>query len=252
MVQFRHCHLRSGGSARSRRWSDDLEPRFGTCVLFPKGNRRLVVPHRDNGNGEVSNNVEKMMIREVRDFIARGNVIDLAVGIIIGAAFTAIVASIVEDLVNPLIGLIVGGIDFSSVSFGVGDAQFKVGNFINAVIKFLIIAWIVFLIVKAVNKMKDVAMKVEVVEPESEASKPPTTEELLAEIRDALKFGDRGGILLGPANLQVFFLVRRLSAVLLVWNLAHFFVHLVSCRRPGDLPSARQVTTLQRVRVTVA
>jgi len=127
------------------------------------------------------------MIREFRDFIARGNVIDLAVGIIIGAAFTAIVASIVEDLVNPLIGLVVGGVDFSAVSFGVGDAQFKVGNFINAVIKFLIIAWVVFLIVKAVNKMKDVAMKVEVIEPEPDAPKPPTTEELLAEIRDALK-----------------------------------------------------------------
>jgi large conductance mechanosensitive channel len=160
-------------------------PRFGTLVLFPKGDRRLVVRVPDSESGEVRNNVERMMIREFRDFIARGNVIDLAVGIIIGAAFTAIVASIVEDLVNPLIGLIVGGIDFSSVSFGVGDAQFKVGNFINAVIKFLIIAWIVFLIVKAVNKMKDVAMTVEVKEPE--APKEPSTEELLAEIRDALK-----------------------------------------------------------------
>jgi large conductance mechanosensitive channel len=127
------------------------------------------------------------MIKEFREFIARGNVIDLAVGIIIGAAFTAIVNSIVEDLVNPLIGLIIGGVDFSAISFGLGDAQFMVGNFINAVIKFVIIAWVVFLIVKAVNKMKDVAMKVEVVEPEPEASKPPTTEELLAEIRDALK-----------------------------------------------------------------
>ena len=130
------------------------------------------------------------MIREFRDFIARGNVIDLAVGIIIGAAFTAIVTSIVEDLVNPLIGLIAGGIDFNSVSFGVGDAQFKVGNFINAVIKFLIIAWVVFLIVKAVNKMKDVAMKVEVVDPGLDAPKAPTAEELLAEIRDALKARD--------------------------------------------------------------
>jgi large conductance mechanosensitive channel len=125
------------------------------------------------------------MIREFREFIARGNVIDLAVGIIIGAAFTAIVTSIVEDLVNPLIGLVVGGVDFSAVSFGVGDAQFMVGNFINAVIKFLIIAWVVFLIVKGVNKMKDVAMKVEVVEPEP--PKGPSTEELLTEIRDALR-----------------------------------------------------------------
>ena len=125
------------------------------------------------------------MIKEFRDFIARGNVIDLAVGIIIGAAFTAIVTSIVEDLVNPLIGLIVGGIDFGAFSVGVGDARFMVGNFFNAVIKFLIIAWVVFLIVKGVNKMKDVAMKVEVKEPE--APKGPTTEELLMEIRDALK-----------------------------------------------------------------
>jgi large conductance mechanosensitive channel len=125
------------------------------------------------------------MIKEFKEFIARGNVIDLAVGIIIGAAFTAIVNSIVEDLVNPLIGLIIGGIDFSSISFGLGDAQFMVGNFINAVIKFVIIAWVVFLIVKAVNKMKDVTMKVEVVEPEP--PKGPTQEELLAEIRDALR-----------------------------------------------------------------
>jgi large conductance mechanosensitive channel len=125
------------------------------------------------------------MIKEFRDFIARGNVIDLAVAFIIGVAFTAIVTSIVEDLVNPLIGLIVGGVDFSTVSFGVGDAQFMVGNFINAVIRFLIIAWVVFLIVKGVNKMKDVAMKVEVVEPEE--PKGPTQEELLIEIRDALR-----------------------------------------------------------------
>ena len=127
------------------------------------------------------------MIQEFRDFIARGNVIDLAVGIIIGAAFTAIVTSLVQDLVNPLIGLIIGGIDFSAFSIGVGDAQFMVGNFINAVIKFFIIAWVVFLIVKGVNRMKGAAMKVEVVQPEPEARKGPTQEELLTEIRDALK-----------------------------------------------------------------
>ena len=125
------------------------------------------------------------MLKEFRDFIARGNVIDLAVGIIIGAAFTAIVTSVVEDLVNPLIGLIVGGIDFSSVSFGVGDAQFMIGNFINAVIKFLIIAWVVFLIVKAVNRVTAMAAKKE--EPAPEEPKGPTQEELLVEIRDLLK-----------------------------------------------------------------
>ncbi len=124
------------------------------------------------------------MLKEFRDFIARGNVMDMAVGIIIGAAFTAIVASLVDDLVNPLIGLFVGGIDFSGVSFGLGDAQFMLGNFINAVIKFVIIAWVVFLLVKGVNRVKDATTKAE---PEPEAPPPPPQEALLAEIRDLLK-----------------------------------------------------------------
>lgn len=125
------------------------------------------------------------MLNEFKAFIARGNVMDMAVGIIMGAAFTAIVTSLVDDLVNPLIGLLVGGVDFSKVSFGFGDAQFKLGNFINAVIKFIIIAWVVFLIVKGMNRMKDAMMKKET--PAPEAPKGPTAEELLAEIRDALK-----------------------------------------------------------------
>ncbi len=125
------------------------------------------------------------MIQEFKDFIARGNVMDMAVGIIMGAAFTAIVTSLVDDLVNPLIGLFVGGIDFSAMSVGVGDAQFMYGNFINAVIKFLIIAWVVFLLVKGVNRMRDMAAKKE--EPAPEEPKGPTQEELLTEIRDALK-----------------------------------------------------------------
>lgn len=119
------------------------------------------------------------MIKEFKDFIAKGNVMDLAVGIIIGAAFTAIVTSLVDDLIQPLIGLIVGGIDFSAVKFGVGDAQFLVGNFVTAFINFLIIAFVVFLLVKFVNKLKGPAA------PEAPAG--PTSEELLAEIRDALK-----------------------------------------------------------------
>ncbi|NGM44169.1 large-conductance mechanosensitive channel protein MscL [Rhodobacter sp. SGA-6-6] len=93
------------------------------------------------------------MLNEFKTFIARGNVLDLAVGIIIGAAFTAIVTSLVDDLINPLIGLVIGGVDFSALSFGLGDAQFMYGNFINAVIKFLIVAWVVFLLVKAVNRL---------------------------------------------------------------------------------------------------
>ncbi len=93
------------------------------------------------------------MLNEFKAFIAKGNVLDLAVGIIIGAAFTAIVTSVVDDLINPIIGMIVGGVDFSSVGFSIGEARFNIGNFINAVIKFVIIAWVVFLIVKAVNRM---------------------------------------------------------------------------------------------------
>jgi len=125
------------------------------------------------------------MLNEFKAFIARGNVMDMAVGIIIGAAFTAIVTSLVDDLVNPLIGLVIGGVDFSGISFGLGDAQFMIGNFINAVIKFLIIAWVVFLLVKGVNRVASMAKQEEA--PVEEAPKGPTTEELLAEIRDALK-----------------------------------------------------------------
>lgn len=125
------------------------------------------------------------MLQEFKAFIMRGNVLDLAVGIIIGVAFTAIVTSVVDDLVNPLIGLIIGGIDFSAMSFGIGEAQFMVGNFINALIKFVIIAWVVFLIVKGVNSMTSMVKKPEEAKPEE--PKGPTTEELLAEIRDVLK-----------------------------------------------------------------
>jgi large conductance mechanosensitive channel len=119
------------------------------------------------------------MLNEFKAFIAKGNVLDLAVGVVIGAAFTAIVTSLVDDLINPLIGLIVGGVDFSGLSMGVGDAQFMYGNFITAIIKFLIIAWVVFLIVKAVNRMM----------PKKEEAPPagPSDNDLLKEILAALK-----------------------------------------------------------------
>ena len=126
------------------------------------------------------------MLTEFRNFIARGNVIDLAVGIIIGATFTAIVSSLVQDLINPLLGLVVGGVDFSELSFGVRDAQFMYGNFINAVIKFLITAWVVFVLVKLVNRLRSIRQRPQP-EPEPAAPKGPTTEELLIEIRDALR-----------------------------------------------------------------
>lgn len=128
------------------------------------------------------------MLNEFKTFIMRGNVMDLAVGIIMGAAFTAIVTSMVDDLVNPLLGLFIGGIDFSSLSFGVGEAQFMYGNFINAVIKFVVIAWVVFLLVKGLNTMKDMATRKEIAQAAAEAPPAgPTTEELLIQIRDELR-----------------------------------------------------------------
>lgn len=93
------------------------------------------------------------MLKKLKAFIARGNVLDLAVGVVIGVAFTAIVTSMVDDLINPIIGLIIGGIDFSSLGFSIGEARFNIGNFINAVIKFLIVAWVVFMVVKGVNRL---------------------------------------------------------------------------------------------------
>jgi large conductance mechanosensitive channel len=121
------------------------------------------------------------MLNEFKSFIARGNVLDLAVGVVIGAAFTAIVTSLVDDLINPIIGLIVGGVDFSALSLGVGEAQFMYGNFINAIIKFLIVAWVVFLIVKAVNR----AMPKKEEAPAAPAG--PSDNDLLKEILAALK-----------------------------------------------------------------
>ena len=126
------------------------------------------------------------MIKEFKDFIAKGNVMDMAVGIIIGAAFTAIVSSLVADLINPIISLFMGGIDFSTLGYrlseGEDGAVFAYGNFIMALINFLIIAFVVFMLVKAVNKAKGP-------EPEAEPAAPagPTQEELLMEIRDALR-----------------------------------------------------------------
>ena len=109
------------------------------------------------------------MIKEFKDFISKGNVMDLAVGIIIGAAFTAIVGSLVSDLINPILGLILGGVDFTdmyvvlsgTVPAGAGlaaareagAAVFAYGAFITAVINFLIIAWVVFMLVKTINRL---------------------------------------------------------------------------------------------------
>ncbi len=128
------------------------------------------------------------MIQEFKDFIAKGNVMDMAVGIIIGAAFTAIVTSMVDDLITPIISLFTGGIDFSNMgvrlSEGEDGAVFAYGNFIMALINFLIIAWVVFLLVKMVNRVKEAAEKPEEVAPEVETG--PSELDVLLEIRDSL------------------------------------------------------------------
>ena len=142
------------------------------------------------------------MLQEFRDFIAKGNVMDMAVGIIIGAAFTAIVKSMVDDLINPIIGLFMGGVDFTNlyvvlsgdVAEGTsleaareaGAAVFAYGSFIMAVINFLIIAWVVFMLVRYVNKVKDAAAKEEEAAPVEEAPKGPSELDVLMEIRDSL------------------------------------------------------------------
>jgi len=94
------------------------------------------------------------MLKEFKDFIMRGNVLDLAVAVIIGGAFGKIVSSLVSDIIMPLIGLIIGGIDFSGLAFTVGSAKVTYGNFINNVVDFLIIAFVIFLIVKGANSFK--------------------------------------------------------------------------------------------------
>lgn len=122
------------------------------------------------------------MLKEFRDFINRGNVIDLAVAVILGAAFTAIINSLVNDIIMPLIGVLLGGIDFSSLSVTIGSAVIAYGMFIQAIVNFLIIAWVVFLIVRALNKMQ----KPKPAAP-AEPALPSEEIKLLTEIRDLLK-----------------------------------------------------------------
>lgn len=122
-------------------------------------------------------------LKEFRDFINRGNVIDLAVGIIIGAAFTAIVNSLVNDLIMPIVGILTGGVDFTGLSVTVGEAAVAYGNFVQAVFNFVIIALAVFWLVRAVNRFRE---KEEATTPPEPAA-PTTEERLLTEIRDLLK-----------------------------------------------------------------
>ena len=125
------------------------------------------------------------MFKEFKEFISKGNVLDLAVGVIIGGAFGKIVTSLVDDIIMPFIGLIIGGLDFSGLSIVIGKATIKYGMFIQNVVNFLIIAFSVFMIVKAVNKVRRIKPEEKEEEPVVEA--PSKDEALLAEIRDSLK-----------------------------------------------------------------
>lgn len=119
------------------------------------------------------------MIQEFKDFIARGNVLDLAVAVIIGAAFTAIVTSFVDDIIMPIIGVILGGVDFSGLALTVGEATITYGNFIQAIINFLLIALVLFLLIRSISRM--------IKEKEAAPAGPTAEEELLTEIRDLLR-----------------------------------------------------------------
>ncbi|MGH1456435.1 MAG: large conductance mechanosensitive channel protein MscL [Alphaproteobacteria bacterium] len=141
------------------------------------------------------------MLKEFKDFIARGNVMDMAVGIIMGAAFTAIVNSMVGDLIMPIIGVITSGVDFADqfvalngqaydslkAAQDAGAPIITYGVFINAIINFLIISFVVFMLVKGVNKLKAAAEKEAEEKAAAAPAAPPADIVLLTEIRDALK-----------------------------------------------------------------
>lgn len=135
------------------------------------------------------------MLKEFKEFAVKGNVLDMAIGVVIGAAFGKIVSSLVADIIMPLIGMLVGGVDFtqwkwvlSAANEAAGKAEVAItyGNFIQVVFDFLIVAWCIFLVVKGINKVKDLKKK----EEEAPAPAEPVTPEdiqLLREIRDSLK-----------------------------------------------------------------
>jgi len=117
---------------------------------------------------------------EFREFAVKGNVVDLAVGVIIGAAFGKIVASAVSDILMPLVGLLMGGLDFAGLSVQILDAKIQYGKFLQTCVDFVIIAWSIFVAVKLINRMKRA-------EPPPAPPAPPREEQLLTEIRDLLR-----------------------------------------------------------------
>ncbi len=121
------------------------------------------------------------MLQEFKDFAMKGNIVDLAVAVVIGAAFGKIVTALVANIITSIVGAIMGGLDFSGLSINIGEAAITYGAFIQAVIDFAIVALVLFMVIKGINKMQ----KEE--EPAEEEEKGPSEVELLTEIRDSLK-----------------------------------------------------------------
>ena len=124
----------------------------------------------------------KKFIQEFKEFAMRGNVMDLAGGVIIGGAFSAITTSLINDIVMPILGIFTGSVSFAELSFSVNGAVIAYGNFIQAVLNFIIMAFVVFCLVKAMNKLHRKKEEAPPAPPE-----PSTEEKLLAEIRDLLR-----------------------------------------------------------------
>lgn len=137
----------------------------------------------------------KKFMAEFKEFISRGNVMDMAVGMVVGSAFTAIVNSLVNDIVMPIIGMLFGKIDFSSLRIilapateDTAEAAIRYGAFIQAIVNFLLVAFVIFSVVKAINKMRRQKEEEPAPEPEPEPEPAPSDEVvLLSEIRDLLK-----------------------------------------------------------------
>jgi large conductance mechanosensitive channel len=138
------------------------------------------------------------MLKEFKEFAVKGSVVDLAIGVIIGASFGKIVTSLVEQVIMPPIGLLLGGVDFSNLKWvltaenpateAIEEVAIQYGAFINTLIQFLIVAFVVFLVVKGINSLR----RKQAAEPEAAPAAPTATEALLTEIRDALKARPKG------------------------------------------------------------
>ena len=126
------------------------------------------------------------MLKDFKEFISKGNVLDLAVGVVMGGAFSGIVTSLVNDIIMPLVGLLIGGIDFTTMKVTVGDASIMYGNFIQNIVNFLIIAASIFIFIKFINKLTTKIRKEEAEKDEEEKKEDPQTK-ILEEIRDELK-----------------------------------------------------------------